>query len=62
MKKFRTTTELEVGKKIEAIFTKCQDSIEIKLERIGFLKLLKCQTIPELMFTPVIFKTLIISN
>ena len=26
--KFRTTTELEVGKNIEAIFTKCQDRLK----------------------------------
>ena len=32
MKKFRTTDEQQVGKNIEAIFTKCQDPIEIKLE------------------------------
>jgi len=54
MKKFRTTTELEVGKNIEAIFTKCQDPIEIKLE--NFPKYVRRQHLKRFLAMYEIFK------
>ena len=54
MKKFRTTAEQQVGKNIEAIFTKCQDPIEIKLE--NFPKYVRRQHLKRFLAMYEIFK------
>jgi hypothetical protein len=54
MKKFRTVTEQEVGKNIEAIFTKCRDPIEIKLE--NFPKYVRRQHLKRFLAMYEIFK------
>lgn len=54
MKKFRTTAEQQVGKNIEAIFTKCQDPIEIKLE--NFPKYVRRQRLKRFLAMYEIFK------
>lgn len=57
MKKFRTTAEQQVGKNIEAIFTKCQDPIEIKLE--NFPKYVRRQHLKRFLAMYEIFKLIL---
>jgi len=54
MKKFRTVAEQQVGKNIEAIFTKCQDPVEIKLE--NFPKYVRRQHLKRFLALYEIFK------
>jgi hypothetical protein len=54
MKKFRTVAEQQVGKNIEAIFTRCQDPIEIKLE--NFPKYVRRQHLKRFLALYEIFK------
>jgi len=54
MKKFRTTAEQQVGKNIGAIFEKCPDSIETKLE--NFPKYVRRQHLKRFLAMYEIFK------
>jgi hypothetical protein len=54
MKKFRTVAEQQVGKNIEAIFAKCQDPVEIKLE--NFPKYVRRQQLKRFLALYEIFK------
>ena len=51
---FRTSVEKEVGKKIEEVFTRCTDSVEVKLE--NFPKYVKRQKFTRLCSLYEIFK------
>lgn len=57
MKIFRTTAEQQVGKRIESIFTKCQDPIEIKLE--NFPKYVRRQHLKRFLAMYEIFKLIL---
>ena len=54
---FQTQTEKEVGKKIEEIFNRCPDSVEIKLE--NFPKYIRRQKLTKLLSLYEIFKKIL---
>jgi len=54
---FRTKTEQEIGKKIEKVFSKCPDSVEIKLD--NFTKYIRRQKLTRLLSLYEIFKRIL---